>query len=465
MSSTFRTPQLAAMADNPGLHAVDIIRKKREGHALTPAELRFIVHGAAHGTIPESQLAAWLMATFLRGLDTAELAALTMAMRDSGETIQPGSFAPTCAVDKHSSGGVGDKTSFIVAPIAAAAGLAVPMISGRALGHTGGTLDKLESIPGYQAHLSIAEFRRIVDAVGCSIIGQTPSLVPADRHLYALRDITATVESAPLLCSSIMSKKLAEGLDALVLDVKTGSGAFLKREDDANLLAALMVQTGHAAGVRTVALVTSMDQPLGRYAGNACEIFEAIEVMRDRGLRDDLRSLSLELAGWMIFLGGKAPSPEHGRELAQEILVSGEALAIFRRMIAAHGGDPDIYADGDFEHPGPWCAVAADRSGFISAMDTYRIGLAVQRLGAGRARAEDTVHAHAGIHMLCKLGSYVDAGDEIAILMSEQESRLEPAQQLFAEAILISSHPVPAPPLIRRIVTIENAEQFAQRRS
>ncbi len=457
------------MESDRDLHAVDLIRRKRDGHALSPAEIRFLVRGAAQDTLPDSQLAAWLMAVFLRGMSADELAALTMEMRDSGEVIPRGSFsapnAHKCAVDKHSTGGVGDKTSFIIAPIAAAAGVAVPMIAGRALGHTGGTLDKLESIPGYNTQLSIPDFRRVVQTVGCSLVGQTASLDPADSKLYALRDITATVETIPLLCASIMSKKLAEGLDALVLDVKTGSGAFLKQEDDSNRLAALMVKTGESAGVRTVALVTSMDQPLGRYAGNACEIFESIEVMRDRGLRDELRSLSLELAGWMIYLGQRAPSPEQGRALAQEILVSGEALATFRRMIAAHGGDADIYAGGRFEHPGPSRAVRAERSGFVSAMDTYRIGLAVQRLGAGRERAEDPVAAHAGIHLLHKLGSYVEAGEEIAILMAEEASRLDAAHQLFSEAVLITAQSMPVPRLIRRIITIDNADSFLKGRS
>jgi pyrimidine-nucleoside phosphorylase len=449
------------MAETTGaMHAIDLIRKKRDGQALLPAELAFLARGAASGAIPDIQLAAWLMAAFLRGLDGEELRALTQAMRDSGETLPRGGFAGRRAVDKHSTGGVGDKTSFLVAPIAAAAGLAVPMISGRALGHTGGTLDKLESIPGYRTRLPLRDFREVVNRVGCAIVGQTETLVPADRKLYALRDVTGTVESPHLICASIMSKKLAAGLDGLVLDVKTGSGAFLKDEGEASYLAGLMVQTGEAAGVRTVALVTSMDQPLGRYAGNACEIYEAIEAMRDRSLQDDLKSLSVELAGWMIHVGGRAPSPEHGRALAREILVSGEALAVFRRMVAAQGGDGNIYSEGGFQHPGPSCTVRAEQSGWLSAMDTFRIGMAVQWLGAGRERPEDAVAANAGIHFLHKLGDWVERGDELAVLMAEDAGRLDGAEALFQQSILLTQHAIPRPPLVLNVITRENAGQY-----
>jgi pyrimidine-nucleoside phosphorylase len=454
------------MAETPAaMHAVDLIRKKRDGHALLPEELAFVARGAAQGTIPDLQLSAWLMAAFLRGLDAEELRALTLAMRDSGDVLPRGAFAGRKAVDKHSTGGVGDKTSFLVAPIAAAAGLAVPMISGRALGHTGGTLDKLESIPGYRTQLSLRELLAVVNQVGCAIVGQTEKLVPADRKLYALRDVTATVESPHLICASIMSKKLAAGLDALVLDVKTGSGAFLKDEHEATFLAALMVQTGEAAGVRTVALVTSMDQPLGRYAGNACEIYEAMEAMRDRTLQDDLRLLSLELAGWMIHLGGRAQSPEQGMALAREILVSGEALAVFRRMIAAQGGDGHIYSEGPFLHPGPSRTVRAEQSGWLSAMDTFRIGMAVQRLGAGRERPEDRVAKYAGIHFLHKLGDWVDKGDDLAVLMTENASLLDGAEALFQRAVLVTEHAIAHPALVRAVVTRDNAAQFLAGRS
>ncbi len=322
------------------LHAVDIIRHKRDGFALQQDEIAFMVTGAATGAVPEEQLSAWLMACFLRGLDGAELAALTLHMRDSGEkrVLLPGA---SVAVDKHSTGGVGDKTSFLVAPIAAAAGLMVPMISGRALGHTGGTLDKLDSLPGYNSQLTLAQMQTVLDECGLSIVGQTAGLVPADRRLYALRDRTGTVESPELICASIMSKKLAAGLNALVLDVKTGSGAFLKSMEQARHLASLMVRTGDAAGTKTVALITDMNQPLGRFAGNWVEIMESVELMQGsrHRLSEDLRTLSLVLAGWMIHLGGKAASAEEGHALAEELLMSGAALARFKSMVKAQGGD------------------------------------------------------------------------------------------------------------------------------
>ncbi len=307
------------------LHVIDLIRKKRDGGHLDPREISFLISGAASSTIPgaanaipSDQLAAWLMAAWIRGLSLDETRALTLAMRDSGEKFNPSRLGKV-AVDKHSTGGVGDKTSFLVAPIAAACGLAVPMISGRALGHTGGTLDKLESIPGYRTALTLEEFETVLAHCGASIVSQTPALVPADRVLYALRDRTATVESPGLICASILSKKLAAGLDALVLDVKTGSGAFLSKQQDAEYLAALMVATAEAAGTRTVALLTDMGQPLGRAAGNWLELVESVELLRNQRPpeSEDLRELSLILAGWMIHLGGAAATPEAGRLLAE----------------------------------------------------------------------------------------------------------------------------------------------------
>src|SRR5450432_2624360 len=319
-------------------HPVDLIRKTRDGRELTPDEVQFLVAGAAAQTIPDEQLSAWLMAALLRGLSGDELHALTTGMRFSGEVFDPSALG-CFAVDKHSTGGVGDKTSFLVAPIAAAAGLVVPMISGRALGHTGGTLDKLESIPGYRTGLSLAEMREVLEKCGATIVSQTKDLVPADRVLYALRDRTGTVESPYLICASIMSKKLAAGLNGLVLDVKTGSGAFLKKREDGLHLASLMVETGEAAGTRTVALLTDMNQPLGRMAGNWVEIYESVELLMNRRhpLSEDLRELSLILAGWMLHIGGKADTPDHGRERAEEILASGAAMRVFLQMVEAQG--------------------------------------------------------------------------------------------------------------------------------
>src|SRR5580693_5386546 len=309
------------------LHMIDILRKKRDGGALDEREIQFVARGAADESIPLEQLSAWLMASWLRGLSLDEIRALTLAMRDSGEKFSPAQLGKQ-AVDKHSTGGVGDKTSFLVAPLAAACGVAVPMISGRALGHTGGTLDKLEAIPGYCTALTLAEFEAVIEKCGASIIGQTDQLAPADRKLYALRDRTATVENPGLICASILSKKLAAGLNGLVLDVKTGSGAFLRKMEDTEFLAALMVATADSAGTETVALLTDMSQPLGRAAGNWIELVECVELLR--GARpewsEDLRELSLILAGWMIHLGAKAASPEAGYALAEAALTDGAGL-------------------------------------------------------------------------------------------------------------------------------------------
>src|SRR5580658_6687075 len=364
------------------IHIIDLIRKKRDGGSLDPHEIAFLVVGAASGSIPGAagsipleQLSAWLMAAFLRGLSLDETRSLTLAMRDSGEKFDPSRLGKI-AVDKHSTGGVGDKTSFLVAPIAAACGLAVPMISGRALGHTGGTLDKLESIPGYRTALSLSEFETVLAHCGASIVSQTPALVPADRALYALRDRTGTVESPGLICASILSKKLAAGLDALVLDVKTGSGAFLRNHEDAEYLAALMVATSEAAGTRTVALLTDMGQPLGRAAGNFIELVEAVELLRNQrpAESEDLRELSLILSGSMIHIGGKASTPEAGRQLAEATIEDGSALAVFFKMIEVQGGDTSIFNHtAAFHKPGATQVLNAWQTGYISEMDTTKI--------------------------------------------------------------------------------------------
>src|SRR3984885_556187 len=322
------------------IHMIDLIRTKRDRGALLEAEIGFLVRGAASESIPPEQLAAWLMAAWLNGLELDEIRALTVAMRDSGAKFDPSRLGKV-AVDKRSTGGVGDKTSSLVAPIAAACGVAVPMISGRALGHTGGTLDKLEAIPGYRTALTLEEFEAVLEKCGASIISQTPALVPADRVLYALRDRTGTVESPGLICASILSKKLAAGLDALVLDVKTGSGAFLRKREDAEYLAALMVATAEAAGTRTVALMTDMGQPLGAKAGNWIELVESLDSLRGKRPmnNEDLRQLSLALAGEMIHLGGQAETPLAGYRRAERAMEDGSALRVFFEMVAAQGGD------------------------------------------------------------------------------------------------------------------------------
>jgi pyrimidine-nucleoside phosphorylase len=446
------------------LHMIDIIRKKRDGGELDLRQIAFVAAGAANGSIPEAELAAWLMASWLKGLSLDETRALTLAMRDSGVKFSPTGLGRR-TVDKHSSGGVGDKTSFLVAPLAAACGVAVPMISGRALGHTGGTLDKLEAIPGYRTALTLAEFEAVIAKCGASIIGQTDELAPADRKLYALRDRTGTVENPGLICASILSKKLAAGLDGLVLDVKTGSGAFLRRQEDAEFLAALMVATAEAAGTRTVALLTDMSQPLGRAAGNWIELEECVELLR--GARPerspetnfDLRELSLVLAGWMIYLGGKAESATTGYTLAEAALDDGAALAAFMKMVDAQGGDVSVFDDmKSFHKPGATEIVAAWESGFVAEMDTTALGWAVQRTGAGREKAGEPVDPHAGILFHARRGAKVERGEPLATVYATRPELLAEPVAILKRAIDFSKTVPNAVPLVGRVFTRENAE-------
>jgi pyrimidine-nucleoside phosphorylase len=421
-----------------------------------------VARGAADGTIPADQLAAWLMAAWLNGLSLDEIRALTLAMRDSGEKFSPARLGKQ-AVDKHSSGGVGDKTSFLVAPLAAACGVAVPMISGRALGHTGGTLDKLEAIPGYRTALMLKEFEAVIVKCGASIVGQTPRLVPADRVLYALRDRTGTVENPGLICASILSKKLAAGLNALVLDVKTGSGAFLRKMKDCEFLAALMVATAEATGTRTVALLTDMGQPLGRAAGNWIELVECIELLRGERptYSEDLRELSLILAGWMIHLGGQAETPEAGATRAEAALEDGSALRVFLEMVAAQGGDVSVFDDpAAFHKPGATAVVEAWESGFVAEMDVTALGWAVQRTGAGRENAGEPVDPHAGILFLARRGARVERGEPLATLYATKQELLAEPSAILRRAITFSKTPPRAVPLVGRIFTRDAAEKY-----
>jgi pyrimidine-nucleoside phosphorylase len=436
------------------MHVVDLIRKKRDGGALTEAEVAWLVTGAATQSLPEYQLAAWLMAVCWRGLNPEELHTLTICMRDSG-TVLSFPDLPGAKVDKHSTGGVGDKTSFLVAPIAAAAGLYVPMISGRALGHTGGTLDKLESIPGYRTGLEVDEISAVLRKCGLSIVSQTQQLVPADRTLYSLRDRTGTVESPYLICASIMSKKLAAGLDALVLDVKTGSGAFLKQHAQAVELATLMVTTGNYAGTRTAALITDMNQPLGRMAGNAAEIVEVVELLRNQchPLSQDLLRVSLQLAGWMLYLGGKVQSAEDGVQMSQELLQSGKPLEKFRCMIAAQGGDLAWLDEQRALHrPSYQYQVKSASAGFLSQIDCEQVGWAVQRSGAGRTAPGEAVSAHAGVETHKKIGDKVAAGDTLFTVFAEQEQRLAPVVEILERCFTLSAEKPAAPPLVYEVI-------------
>jgi pyrimidine-nucleoside phosphorylase len=449
-------------AESPAtLDTRSIIRRKRDGHALSSSEIAHIARGAADDSIDDAQLSAFLMATFLRGMEPAEVQSLTHALRASGVQLDlrrpsNGSAArPT--IDKHSTGGVGDKTSFLTAPIAAAAGLRVPMLCGRALGHTGGTLDKLETIPGYRTTLSPAEMQIVLDQAGCSIVGQSADLVPADRRLYALRDHIGAVESPYLLCASIMSKKLAAGLDALVLDVKTGSGAFLPDPAVSRFLARLMVETGEAAGTRTAALLTDMSQPLGRFVGNSVEILEALALLRgERDTNsDDVRELSLVLSGWMLYLAGVTSTPQEGRARAESLLTNGSALRHFEQMVTLQGGDLAALA----HKPAQQRVLRASRSGFLFSMDTTAIGWAVQRLGAGRTRPGDPVSAHAGIELHPKVGTQIRAGDTLCTLFADDAHRFPVPERMIAEAILIADAPPRPTPLVHEVLTRDTLTQ------
>jgi pyrimidine-nucleoside phosphorylase len=449
-------------SSSPTFHTVDLIRKKRDGIPLNELEIGFIVAGAASGSIPQEQLAAWLMAACLRGLTLDETRALTLAMRDSGEKLSTANLGKKC-VDKHSTGGVGDKTSFLVAPLAAVCGIADPMISGRALGHTGGTLDKLESIPGFRVDLSLEGFQNVLALCGASIVSQTPRLDPADRVLYALRDFTATVENPGLICASILSKKLAAGLDALVLDVKTGSGAFLRKQEDSEYLAALMVATAEAANTRTVALLTDMSEPLGATAGNWIEIAECLELLRGNRPTEseDLRELSLVLAGWMIHLGDQAATPQEGYARAEAALNDGSGLRKFLTMVEAQRGDTSVFDNPQtFHKPGATEIVPAWESGYIAEMDTTALGWAVQRTGAGREHAGEPVDPHAGIVFHARRGAHIEPGQPLATVYATTTEMLREPIEILCQAIRFS-RAAPAPvPLIGRIFTRESAKEY-----
>jgi pyrimidine-nucleoside phosphorylase len=433
------------------MRAIDIIRKKRDGREISRDEIAFVVHGATAETIPDYQLAAWLMAVVWRGMSAAELAALTDAMLHSGEILDL-SRITGAKVDKHSTGGVGDKTSLVLAPLAAAGGLRVPMISGRGLGHTGGTLDKLESIPGFNVNLSLAEFRSVLGTCGCAIVGATPEIAPADKRLYALRDVTATVESPYLICASIMSKKLAEGIDALVLDVKTGDGAFMKRQKDAEYLAELMVETGQRMGKKVAALITDMDQPLGRAIGNALEVRECIDALNGRGPAD-LRELCLELAAWMFVLGGRAADVSEGRKMAEGLIASGAAREKFREMINLQGGDARVVDEPQrLPRASREEVVMAAQSGYVTRIRCEQIGIASMMLGGGREMKEDAIDPAAGITLAKKVGDPVRAGEALFTAHHNHEARHAQAMQLLRESFEIGPERSAKKPLVRKSI-------------
>jgi len=427
------------------MRAVDLIRTKRDGGRLSGAEIRFLVEGIASGAVPDYQWAALLMAVVWRGMDPTETAALVAAMLHSG-TVLDLSDIPGPKVDKHSTGGVGDKTSLILAPIAAACGVTVPMVSGRGLGHTGGTLDKLESIPGFRVDLDLAAYRRVARDCGLVLVGQTAEIAPADRVLYALRDATATVESIPLITASILSKKLAEGIDALVLDVKTGDGAFMARREDARALAESMTRIGRELGKPVRALITSMDAPLGRAVGNALEVAEAVACLHGAGPAD-LMEVSLELAAEMLLLGGVAESRQGALARCRAAVVDGTALERLRRVVAAQGGDPRVCDAPQAVLPrAPRVeAVRAERAGFLAGIRAWPVGQASMLLGAGRARIDSRIDPAAGILFRAAVGDRLAAGDVIAELHHDPaHADLAGALALVREAITLAAAP-PAP--------------------
>jgi pyrimidine-nucleoside phosphorylase len=420
----------------------ELIVRKREGSKLGEREIRDLVAGFMDGSVTDYQMSALAMAIYFQGMDFDETVAMTLAMRDSGEVVSLQDIdAPK--VDKHSTGGVGDKVSICLAPIVAACGVAVPMMSGRGLGHTGGTLDKLEAIPGFRVDLSVRQFRAQLRKIGCALIGQTGDLAPADKRLYAIRDVTGTVESIPLITSSILSKKLAEGIDALVLDVKVGRGAFMKTQSDATELARCLVRVGRLAGKRVSALLTDMDTPIGHTIGNALETSEALEVLHGRG-PTDLRELTYELAIEMLRVAGVTQKKAQARRHIERVIADGSALRKMRQVVKAQGGDPSVVDAPDqlpLAHHRSLVSASAD--GYVTDIDPLELGHASMGLGAGRSRAEDAVDAGAGIRLHVQLGDRVRAGDEIATLYTSKRELLDAGTRRVAESVRIGKRRPP----------------------
>src|SRR3954452_24382202 len=434
------------------MRTVDLIHRKRDGEELAPEEIQYLIDGYTRGDIPDYQLSAFLMATYFSGMSDREVSVMTESMVNSGSTVDLSSI-PGVKVDNHSTGGVGDKTSLIASPIAAAAGVVVPMISGRALGHTGGTLDKLESIPGFRTDLTIDDFRTLLAEHKLAFIGQTPEVAPADGKLYSLRDATATVESIPLIASSIMSKKLAVGLDALVLDVKVGAGAFMKKQVEARRLAQMMVGIGRRLDKRVQALITDMNQPLGYAIGNALEVMEVSQTLQNAGPAD-LTRLSLELAARMIFLAKLTKTLDEAREVAQGKLLDGSGYRKLKDVIAAQGGNPQVLdrfellpnATGAQE-------ITTSRGGYISGIDAALIGQASSMIGAGRDTKEDSIDPAVGVILEVKVGQKIDPGSILCRIYHTSDERLEDAAELVEDAFKISQQPVDERDLILEVVS------------
>lgn len=432
------------------MRMVDIIAKKREGRKLSKKEIDYFIKGVVEGTVPDYQSSALLMAICIKGMDDEETLDLTLAMADSGDRVDL-SGIPSIKVDKHSTGGVGDKTTLILGPIVASLGVPVAKMSGRGLGHTGGTIDKLESIPGLCTELSQDEFINTVKDIGLAVAGQTGNLAPADKKLYALRDVTGTIESIPLISASIMSKKLAAGADAIVLDVKVGSGAFMKTLEDARMLARTMVNIGNGAGKRTVAVITDMDRPLGKAIGNALEVKEAIDVLSGKG-PEDITEVCITLAGKMLELSGKGDFNECA-SLAEETLKDGRALEKLRQMIKAQKGSDEVIDDADLlPHTRFKMEYKASSGGYLNSIISDKLGMASMLLGAGRATKESKIDPAAGIVLIKKPGDKVEAGEPIMILHANSEELFEGSMKVLNEAVIISDSPSEKTPLIIDII-------------
>lgn len=431
--------------------AVELIESKRDGYAHVSGEIASLVEGFVRGEVPDYQMSAWLMAVCIRGLDGRETAELTETMAHSGRMLDL-SEIPGVVLDKHSTGGVGDTTTLVVAPLVASCGVPVAKMSGRGLGFTGGTLDKLESIPGFRVDLSPEAFQAQVARVGVAVIAQTADVAPADKMMYALRDVTGTVSSVPLIVASIMSKKIAGGAGAIVLDVKTGSGAFMKSEEDSRTLAAELTRVGALLGRRVSAVMTDMDQPLGPAVGNALEVRAAIDVLRGGTGAADLREVSLALAARMLVLGGAASGEGEARRLLGAHLADGSALEVFRRWVAAQGGDPRVADDVSLLPVGAeWRTLVAPRTGYVRVLDAERIGRAAMALGAGRERAGASIDHAAGIELHVRVGTFVETGTPVATLYASDAALLAGAAERFAPALVIGDGPPVVRPLVREV--------------
>jgi pyrimidine-nucleoside phosphorylase len=436
------------------MNPVELIRKKRNGHALSKDEIQWFLQEYVRGGIPDYQMSAFLMAVYFRGMTPEETSTFADIMLHSGEVIDLSSM-PGVKVDKHSTGGVGDKVSLILAPMVAACGVPVPMISGRGLGHTGGTLDKLEAITGFRTRLSIAEYRTVLEDVGVVLAGQTEELAPADRRMYALRDVTATIESVPLIAGSIMSKKLAEGIDALVLDVKFGDGAFMQEYENALALAQTLVGIGSSAGKRSLAFLSAMHQPLGYAIGNWCEVVEVIECLKGRAV-PDLMEVTYVLGGAMLHLGGKAPTIEEGMRLCRSAVWSGKAYEKFLEIVRRQGGDVNLIVDpARYPQPAATVDVISSRPGFITGFATRALGILAIDLGAGRRVVTDQVDPKAGIILRKKLGDRIESGEAIATFFTDRTDAIDQLRDRLEECVSIGDAPLRVEPIIRSLVTPE----------